>query len=196
MFSQTDHPFFTYPSEYHLWPYIPIKTRFLLTEILRNQWGFDGLVVADYAGISLLHTHYGIAGDTAEAVALAFNARLDIEWSGPTADDQLAMFSGYSFPVHLIAANMQEALELLTWTLREESVLLWLGFLKGPGYSPFPNLQKPTLSIRPCAIGCFCFKWPCQFSLRCAGFQQNRSIIHGFFLFIHYKGFWRAKFHG
>ena len=27
---------------------------------------------------------------------------------GPTADDQLAMFSGYSFPVHLIIANMQE----------------------------------------------------------------------------------------
>jgi Glycosyl hydrolase family 3 C-terminal domain/Fibronectin type III-like domain len=27
---------------------------------------------------------------------------------GPTADDQLAMFSGYSFPVHLIAADMQE----------------------------------------------------------------------------------------
>jgi beta-xylosidase len=27
---------------------------------------------------------------------------------GPTADDQLAMFSGYSFPVHLIMANLQE----------------------------------------------------------------------------------------
>jgi beta-glucosidase len=27
---------------------------------------------------------------------------------GPTADDQLAMFSGYSFPVHLIVANLQE----------------------------------------------------------------------------------------
>ena len=27
---------------------------------------------------------------------------------GPTANDQLAMFSGYSFPVHLIIANMHE----------------------------------------------------------------------------------------
>ena len=27
---------------------------------------------------------------------------------GPTADDQLAMFSGYSFPVHLIVAHLQE----------------------------------------------------------------------------------------
>jgi beta-xylosidase len=172
---------------------------FLLTEVLRNQWGFDGLVVADYAGISLLHTHHGVAKDRAEAAALAFNAGLDVELPGfecaqhlqqalnrgqiseekideivsrvlaekirlglfenpfapesdlalqsdtardlakevalqsivllenkgilpldaskkpiiavigPTADDQLAMFSGYSFPVHLIAANMQDA---------------------------------------------------------------------------------------
>jgi beta-xylosidase len=173
-------------------------SRFLLTEVLRDQWGFDGLVVADYAGINLLYTHHGLAKDKAEAAALAFNAGLDIELPGfecaehlqqaigrgqiseakineivarvlarkirlglfenpyvsenevslqsdiardlakkvalqsvvllenkeilpldaskkptlavigPTADDQLAMFSGYSFPVHLIAANMQE----------------------------------------------------------------------------------------
>ena len=173
-------------------------SRFLLTEVLRDQWGFDGLVVADYAGINLLHTHHGVAKDKAEAAALAFNAGLDIELPGfecaehlpeamnrleiseekiseivarvltekfhlglfenpyvdesqvslsskgarelakevalqsivllenkgilplnlaakpkvavigPTADDQLAMFSGYSFPVHLIIANMQE----------------------------------------------------------------------------------------
>ena len=174
------------------------SSRFLLTEVLRDQWGFDGLVVADYAGINLLHAHHGVAKDKAEAAALAFNAGLDIELPGfecaehlelaverreiseekideivaralgekfrlglfenpyadenkvslqsdrakelakevalqsvvllenkgilpidvskkpkvavigPTADDQLAMFSGYSFPVHLIIANMQE----------------------------------------------------------------------------------------
>ena len=173
-------------------------SRFLLTEVLRNQWSFDGLVVADYVGINLLYVHHGVARDKAEAAVLAFNAGLDIELPafecaqhlqqaveerqiseekineivarilavkfrlglfenpyvdenqvslqsdsarslakevalqsvvllensgivpldvskkpklaviGPTADDQLAMFSGYSFPVHLILANMQE----------------------------------------------------------------------------------------
>ena len=171
---------------------------FLLTDVLRHQWGFNGLVVADYAGINLLYAHHAVARDKAEAAAQAFNAGLDIELPGfecaehlqqavdrgqiaeekinkivarvlmekfrmglfenpytdesqvnlqskttkdlakevalqsvvllenkgilpldvsrkpkvavigPTADDQLAMFSGYSFPVHLIVANLQE----------------------------------------------------------------------------------------
>jgi beta-glucosidase len=54
-------------------------SRHLLTEVLREDWGFDGLVVADYIGVTLLHKHHGVARDAAEAAALAFNAGLDIE---------------------------------------------------------------------------------------------------------------------
>lgn len=169
---------------------------FLLTTVLREQWGFDGLVVADYGGVSLLHQHHGISHDAAESAALAFNAGLDVELPkddcarhlaqavdrglitmekvdeivsrvlkekfrlglferpyadetrinlqsdaarrlareaatrsitllendgtlplkgrprvavvGPTADDPLALLSGYSFPVHLIISDMVE----------------------------------------------------------------------------------------
>jgi beta-glucosidase len=54
----------------------------LLTNVLREQWGFDGIIVADYDGISLLYRHHNVAADRAEAAALAFNAGLDIELPG------------------------------------------------------------------------------------------------------------------
>lgn len=167
---------------------------FLLTTLLRERWGFDGIVVADYGGVSLLHQHHGVSADAAHSAALAFNAGLDVELPkddcarhlvqalerglismakideivarlltekfrlglfehpytdenaislqspatrqvarevatrsitllenrnilplagkprvavvGPTADDPLALLSGYSFPVHLIISDM------------------------------------------------------------------------------------------
>jgi beta-glucosidase-like glycosyl hydrolase len=56
--------------------------RHLLTETLRDKWGFDGLVVADYAGVDLLFSHHAVATDSAAAAALAFNAGLDVELPG------------------------------------------------------------------------------------------------------------------
>jgi beta-glucosidase len=53
--------------------------RRLLTGLLREEWGFDGIIVADYIGISLLYQHHNLARDAAEAAALAFSAGLDIE---------------------------------------------------------------------------------------------------------------------
>lgn len=54
----------------------------LLTRVLREEWGFDGLIVADYVGVSLLYQHHGVAANPAEAAALSFNAGLDIELPG------------------------------------------------------------------------------------------------------------------
>lgn len=178
---------------------------FLMTTVLREQWGFDGLIVADYGGVSLLHQHHGISHDAAESAALAFNAGLDVELPkddcarhlqealdrglitkekideivariltekfrlglfehpytdengislqsdsarqaardvatrsmtllenrnilplqgkpkvaviGPTADDPLALLSGYSFPVHLIISDMVEEVSQVTTPL-------------------------------------------------------------------------------
>jgi beta-glucosidase len=57
-------------------------SKHLLTQVLREDWGFDGLVVADYIGVSLLYQHHGLASNQAEAAALAFNAGLDQELPG------------------------------------------------------------------------------------------------------------------
>lgn len=57
-------------------------SKHLLTKVLREDWGFDGLVVADYIGVSLLYQHHGLASNQAEAAALSFNAGLDQELPG------------------------------------------------------------------------------------------------------------------
>ncbi|MEU3525875.1 glycoside hydrolase family 3 N-terminal domain-containing protein [Streptomyces sp. NPDC038707] len=51
----------------------------LLTGLLRDTWGFEGTVVADYFGIAFLKTLHGIAADWADAAATALRAGVDVE---------------------------------------------------------------------------------------------------------------------
>lgn len=53
----------------------------LLTDILRGEWGFDGIVTSDWAGIHELLAH-GIAADDAEAARKAFLAGVDMDMMG------------------------------------------------------------------------------------------------------------------
>src|SRR5690606_5294957 len=51
----------------------------LLTRLLRETWGFDGTVVADYFGVHFLRMLHGVAGSEAEAAGLALTAGVDVE---------------------------------------------------------------------------------------------------------------------
>ena len=52
--------------------------KWLLTNLLRNEWGFKGFVVTDYNAVGELIDH-GIAANLKEAAALALNAGVDMD---------------------------------------------------------------------------------------------------------------------
>lgn len=63
--------------------------RWLLTDVLRGEWGFDGFVISDWAAIEELLGH-GVAADGAEAARRAFLAGVDMDLMGRLYERHLA----------------------------------------------------------------------------------------------------------
>jgi beta-glucosidase len=66
---------------------------FTLTQVLRKEWGFKGMVVSDWSSIGELVAH-GIAADDATAARKAFLAGVDMDMASSLYHDQLAQLVG------------------------------------------------------------------------------------------------------
>jgi beta-xylosidase len=59
-------------------------SRAILTDLLRGELGFDGLVASDYEAVLMIHNYHRVAPDRSSAAALALRAGIDVEL--PSAD--------------------------------------------------------------------------------------------------------------
>ena len=86
--------------------------RWLLTELLRGQWGFDGVVVSDYTADMELIAH-GYAADEVDATCKAFSAGLDLSMqSGFYAAHLPALVESGQVPMALLDASVRRILRL------------------------------------------------------------------------------------
>ncbi len=151
--------------------------KWLMKKILREEWGFDGVVISDYAAINELRKH-GVAADKKEAAALAFDATCDIEMMSATyhmhlkelieegkfSEDQLdaavmrilklkERLGLFEDPYHGASAEREEEVHLtpehraIAKKAAEQSAVL----LKNEGVLPFSKDVKTVALIGPFA---------------------------------------------
>ena len=110
----------------------------LLTEILRDEWDFDGTVVSDYWSVPFLTVMHRVAADYKEAGLLALRAGLDVE-----LPDTLA------FGAHLVEkvrrGELPETLidRAARRLLRQK---MELGLLD-PGWTPESSVSDPAIDL-------------------------------------------------
>jgi beta-glucosidase len=54
--------------------------RWLLKDLLRNEWGYKGMIVSDYYGVDQLFNKHFVCSDATEAATTAFNAGVQYEF--------------------------------------------------------------------------------------------------------------------
>ena len=83
-----------------------------LTDILRNEWGFNGFVVSDYTSVHELIAH-GIAADSSEAALKAISAGVDMDMAGGDFGTQLpALVKAGAVPVSVLDEAVRRVLRI------------------------------------------------------------------------------------
>ena len=86
--------------------------RYLLQDVLRDRWGFDGFVVSDYTAVMELRNH-GIALDAATAARKALTAGVDIDMMSHYYDAELpALVKSGQVPMSVVDEAVRRVLRV------------------------------------------------------------------------------------
>jgi beta-glucosidase len=121
---------------------IPVHiNKYILTDLLKEELNFDGLVVSDWADIRYLHDRHKVASTQKEAVEMAVNAGIDMSM---VPDD-------YSFPnylVELVEEGKVDEERINNAVRRILRVKLRLGLFENPvtHFSDYPKFASQEFS--------------------------------------------------
>lgn len=134
----------------------------LLTSLLRDRWGFEGIVVSDYFSVAFLHALHGVAADKADAAAQALHAGIDIELPNPDCYPLLKPSAELDLAVSRVLALKEElglfessaapdgpidldppAARSLARTIAEQSIVL----LSNDGVLPLADPPPASLAL-------------------------------------------------
>jgi beta-glucosidase len=107
----------------------------LLQDILRREWGFDGLVISDYGAVGELMIH-GVAASPSEAALKALSAGTDMDMqTGNYAEELPALVQSGTLSMATLDAAVRRVLALKAR----------LGLLAGPLPAPDAGRERQTL---------------------------------------------------
>jgi beta-xylosidase len=115
--------------------------RELLTGVLRETWGFEGTVVADYFSVAFLETLHGTAGDLGDAAAAALEAGIDVE---------LPTVHAFGEPlVRAVADGRIDEAVIDRALLRVLIQKVELGLFDDPATPPAASAEKGAIDLDP-----------------------------------------------
>lgn len=115
-------------------------SRWLLTDVLRKEWGFQGATVSDYMGVKELVTRHSLAANDKEAALQAVKAGVDVETPDPL---------GYLSLAELVRENRISVKEIDASVRR----ILKLKFEAGLFENPYADAARAdALTATPDAI--------------------------------------------
>ena len=110
-------------------------SRRLLTDLLRNEMGFEGIVVSDYIALDRLIDPFRVAADFREAGIRAVNAGLDVEYPRPKA---------YTYGLQKAVEEGRISMDQIDRIVRR---ILTLKFRLGLFEDPYPHLEELKQSL-------------------------------------------------